>query len=219
MAKAIDREVLRHCDAVLDFHCGSWGAAFGMLHCGSDYPDPDLVKRVLEMAVAFGGPIIHVSEVAGVFPGPRSVLAYSATKLGKPGVAVEVNGAGFGAELEGRWTAEGVTGIKNVMRYLGILDEPLEKPKRILKHTKGVRVNPSVGGLLVPEREPEELGREVKKGELLGRIISPYTFEELERLESPCRGWLRYMARSYPIRPGDWAFGVACAEGAEWITP
>ena len=105
------------------------------------------------------------------------------------------------------------------MRYLGILAEPLEKPERILTYTWAPLVNPSIGGLLVPERDPDELGREVKKGELLGRIISPYTFEELERLEAPCDGWLRYMGRSYPIRPGDWAFGIAAAEGAEWVTP
>ena len=61
--------------------------------------------------------------------------------------------------------------------------------------------------------------REVKKGELLARIISPYTFEELQRLEAPSDGLLTLMARTYPVRPGDWAFGVADTSHPEsnWV--
>jgi predicted deacylase len=61
--------------------------------------------------------------------------------------------------------------------------------------------------------------REVTAGEVLGRIVSPYTHQVLEELTSPCDGWLVFLARSYPIRPGHWAFGVADASESEWITP
>jgi predicted deacylase len=219
MAKVIDREVLRNCDAVLDFHLSPWGSVMGIVLCGMDYPDPDMVRRCYEMALACGYSSVRKGKVVGVHPGPRSLAAYASAKLGIPSANVDVGGAGFGVELERNWLDHDIRAVKNVMRYLGILDEPLEKPDRILVYGQVLRANPSVGGLLVPERDPDELGREVEKGELLGRIISPYTFEELERLEAPCDGWLAYFARSYPIRPGDWAFGVACTEGAEWVTP
>ena len=68
-------------------------------------------------------------------------------------------------------------------------------------------------------QNPDKLQREVKQGELLGKIISPYTFEELERLEAPCDGWLKWVSRPYPVRPGEWALGIADADGAEWIKP
>ena len=70
------------------------------------------------------------------------------------------------------------------------------------------RVNPRAGGYLDPINPVEAFGREVRAGELLGRIISPFTFEVLEELVSPIAGWLGYWARNYPVRPGDWAYGV-----------
>ena len=53
----------------------------------------------------------------------------------------------------------------------------------------------------------------------LAKVISPYTFEELETLQSPAHGLLFYFARSYPVRPGDWAFGVIDLEDekTEWV--
>lgn len=219
MAKVVDREVLRHADAVLDFHLGPWGSAFGEVFYGVDFPDRELVRRCHEMGVAFGYPALGRGKVVEVFPGPRSLMGYSGTRLGIPALGVEIGGGGFSTELERGWTADLIRGIKNTMRHLAILDEPLEKPERILSYAQTLRANPTVGGLLMPEIEPDQLLRPVKRGELLGRVVSPYTFEEMERLESPCDGWLVYLARCYPVRPGMWGFGVADAEGAEWITP
>jgi predicted deacylase len=219
MVKAIDREVVQRCNAVIDFHLGPWGSCFGEVFYGIDYPDQDVVRRCREMGVAFGYPSLGCGKVVEVFPGPRSLMGYAGAKLGIPALGVEIGGAGFSVEQERGWWADAVRGIKNTMRHLGMLDQPLEKPDRILTYTRTVRVNPTVGGLLVPEREPDQLLREVKREEVLGRIISPYTFEELERLEAPCDGCLVYLARSYPVRPGHWAFGLADADGAEWITP
>jgi predicted deacylase len=54
----------------------------------------------------------------------------------------------------------------------------------------------------------DAFGREVRRGERLGRIISPLTFEVLEELISPGDGYLAYWARNYPVRPGDWCYGV-----------
>ena len=219
MAKLIDREVVQHCDALFDFHLGPWGSAFSEVFYGIDYPDQDVVRRCRELGIAFGHLSLGRGKVVEVFPGPRSLMGYAGAVLGIPALGVEIGGAGFSVEEERSWVTDTVRGIKNSMRHLGMLDEPLEKPERILTFTRTVRVNPTVGGLLVPEREPDQLLRKVKQNELLGRIISPYTFEELERLKAPCDGWLVYKARSYPVRPGHWAFGVADADGAEWITP
>jgi uncharacterized protein len=220
ITKVLDREVIRQTDVLLDFHPGMWGSAFSTVVYGADYPDRELAQRCHHLGVAFGHPSPGKGKLIQVFPGPRSMRAHAGITYGIPSLVVESGGAGFGIEREQRWTEDALRGIRNVMRHFGIVEsEPLEKPDRMLIYERTMRVNPSIGGLLLPERDPDEHLREVKQGELLGRVVSPYTFEELERLEAPCDGWLYYLARSYTIRPGHWAFGVISADGAEWVTP
>ncbi len=190
MAKVIDREVVRSCDALLDYHLGPWGAAFGTVVYGVDYADPELVARCERLGVAFGYDSLGEARVVGAFPGPRSLTGYAGSQLGIPGLAVEVGGAGFSAEEERGWAAANHRGIFNVMRHLGMLEGAPAKPERMLRYERVIRVNPTIGGLLVPEREPDTLLRAVQRGELLGRIISPYRFEELEQLVAPCDGYL-----------------------------
>jgi predicted deacylase len=62
-------------------------------------------------------------------------------------------------------------------------------------------------------REP----REVKKGEALGTIYSPYTFEELERIRSPCDGLIYACRVSGPVEPQSEVLAVADYEGSKWI--
>jgi uncharacterized protein len=220
ITKVIDREVLAQSDVLLDFHPGMWGSAFYAVLYGADYPDRELAQRCHNLGVAFGHRCLGKGKLIQVFPGPRSMRAHAGMKYGIPSLVVEIGGAGFGLEREQGWTNDALRGIRNVMRHLEMIDgEPLEKPERMLIYEHTARVNPTVGGLLLPERDPDELLREVRAGELLGRMVSPYTFEELERLVAPVDGWLYYIARSYTLRPGHWAYGVIAREGAEWITP
>jgi uncharacterized protein len=219
IAKVVSNEVVKHCDALLDFHPGPWGAAFAAVVTGSDFPDPGVTKKCREMAIAFGYSCVGTIKSMGVFPGPRSITSYASAVLGIPSAVAEIGGVGFSIEEERGWVDENVRGVKNVMRWMGIVHEPVTKPGRILLYSRTNRVNPTIGGLLVPEHDPDELLRKVTKGELLGRVVSPYTFEELERLESPADGFLFYLARTYPVRPGIWGFGVLDVKDTEWIDP
>ncbi len=214
LASTIAREVLQQSDGMLDFHQGLWGSSLTAVMHGTDFPDPGVVEGCRRMAKAFGWPCIHESKVMSVFPGPRSSVGYFGGVLGRPCIAVEIGGAGFGPELEEEWLEANVRGVTNVMKHLGILEGKPDLPERYLVWEKRWRVNPSVGGYLLPDVPPQMLLKEVQKGQLLGRVISPYTFEELERLEAPGRGILFYTARAYPVRPGDWAFGVVDLEDA-----
>lgn len=219
ITKVISAEVLSYCDAVMDFHLGPWGSAFYECFYGDDYPNPEVVRKSRSMALAFGMAMIGAGKVVTEFPGPRSLAGYAGTQLQIPSLGVELGGAGFGFELERTWTEEGVRGVRNIMRHMGILDEPLDRPhKRVLEAKgTGVRLDPPVGGLLIPEHEPEQHLRRVNKGELLGRVVSPHTFEELAEIISPIDGYLIYFARTYPIRPGHWTFGLHRAEDSAWI--
>ena len=69
------------------------------------------------------------------------------------------------------------------MRTLGMLDgEPTPQPEQIV--VRGITmVRPKTGGFLYTEAPP--LGEEIAGGAILGRMVSPYTFEELEVIPNP----------------------------------
>lgn len=212
MAAAITTEVLDKSDAMLDFHMGLWGASLTAVLVGTDYPADAVNAGSMELAKSFGFPCIHQAQVMSTFPGPRSSIGYFGGVLGKPSLGIEIGGAGFGPEWEERWLAANVDGTFNVLRHLDILAEAPQLPERYLVWSKRWRVNPGVGGYLVPSVEPNRLLGEVAGGEQLGRVLSPYSLDQIEELTAPGNGILFYTARSYPVRPGDWGFGVIDAD-------
>jgi hypothetical protein len=83
-----------------------------------------------------------------------------------------------------------------------------------------------VGGYLESLIEAEEIyaasplpGVNVTKGQLLGTLFDPYSFEEIERLISPCNGIVYMARRSGPAEAGSHAYGVIDIDAdAEWIS-
>lgn len=210
LAATITHQVLEQADALLDFHGGMWGAIQGAVMCGTDYPDREVSQRSHALAKAFGWPCICADKMLSRFS--KTSLGYFGGVLGRPCIGPEIGGTGFDRSLEETWIKAKLDGTINVMKHLGILDGEFPMPKRVLVYNKRWRVNPSRGGYLLPAVEPERLLTEVQKGELLARIISPYTLKEIERLEAPGHGILSSCTRARPVRPGDWAFGVADLE-------
>jgi uncharacterized protein len=220
IAAKISAVVLPHVNALLDFHFGMWGNYLGLMTYGADFPDPKVNTAVRNLAFAYGFPLLHRVNVVGGYPGPRSVMGYAGIKFGIPGIAAEVGGMGFGREMEEKMHNLNLKGVRNVMRHMGMLPEKPELADKYLDFTMNYRVDPSKGGLLKPVHDPDEPLREVKKGEVLARVLSPYTFEELEQLVSPCDGVLTLAPRTYMVRPGDWAFFVADTTHADskWVS-
>jgi hypothetical protein len=220
IASKLAKEVLANSDYLIDFHSFIWGSVLGATMAGTDFPDDNTVKECRAMAEAFGYPCIHLGKVMSVFPGPRSSFGYFGGVLGRPGIGVEIGGLGFDEELEQKWVGMNVTGTKNVMMHLDMLGGEPELPEEYLVFEKRWRVNPSVGGILTPRIPSDSLMREVEEDELLGEVVSPYSFEVLEELRSPGKGILFMSARMYPVRPGDWAFAVIDTEdeNTKWIS-
>lgn len=207
LARAIATEVMAPADALIDFHSGMWGATHGMVIQGIGFPDAGVNDACRAMARAFGWPSINENKfVQNV--STRTSSGYFAGVLGKPSITPEIGGSGFDRALEDVWIDAKVDGTLNVMKHMGILADKPATPEKYLVWQKHWWVNPSKGGYLVPAVQPERLNTDVAKGELLGTIVSPYSFEEIERLEAPGRGSIYYIGRPYPMRPGRWAFGV-----------
>jgi predicted deacylase len=219
IARVIAENVLPVVDCLADYHVGPWGSAMGVVSYGTD-GSADIVAKSEAMARAFGYPCIRALHRSSGFPGPRSLGGYAAAKLGIPNIGPSIGGPGFGDETEEVWLGENIQGILNVMGHLGMVDRPKHPASRIFRfHTRGIRVVPSVGGIIFPEPAGRTLLREVQAGEVLGRVVSPYSFQEVQVLKSPVDGILFGVCRQYPVRPGDWAFFVAetAGEGSEWV--
>jgi predicted deacylase len=218
IARTLTESVLEKADYLIDFHSGAWGHTTGTVSYGVDF-DESVVQQSRELAFAFGYPCVKAGKVATSFPGPCSTCGYAGTVLKIPCLLADVGGVGFAGPLEEAWIKKGLDGIRNVMIHLGMLDGQPQLPEQYLVWRKRWRVNPSVAGYLEPEIPPDALMSEVQEGQVLGRVISPYTFEVLETLTAPGDGILYMIARPYPVRPGDFCYGVIDLHDSttEWI--
>lgn len=208
LAKAITEHVLKRCQYLIDMHLGLWASSFFTVAWPKDLPTPDQVRQAGVMAQAFGCPMVLHRTIMH-FPGPRSAIGYAGVNLGVVPLVAEIGGAGFAPELEEQWIEMVVGGVMSAMRAIGMLPGEPIRLERYLHYNRHVRVNPSVAGYLLPEIGPEALMRDVEPGAVAGRVISPYSFEELEVLRAPVKGAWALVSRPYPVRPGYWAFGVA----------
>jgi hypothetical protein len=70
--------------------------------------------------------------------------------------------------------------------------------------------------MLHPQIGLEQLGKEVAGGTLLGRVISPYTFETLEEIRAPFDRGVMILLRGGMMRvqPGDYGYMVANLDSA-----
>jgi predicted deacylase len=219
LATSLANEVFASTDYLLDFHSGIWGSTMGSSILATDYTDPKTNEQSLDLGLAFGNPLIFAARMVGSFPGPRSAQGYAGEVLGIPCSGSMVGGAGFDTKDEEAWHAMNLRGIRNVMIRLGILPGVMELPEKYLLYEMVHRSNPTSGGLLLPQRNPETFGREVNEGEILGTVVSPFSFDVLDELKAPVDGYLAYWSRIYPVRPGDWAYGVIPKDHPEtrWV--
>ena len=210
IARVITDEVLAKTTHLIDFHPGPFGSAWMQVVVGRDLPG-HLPKRSEEMARAFGVTAISRAQQLGVLPGPRSASAYAGVTFGVPSIIAEVGGLGFDDRLERRWREQNIQGVLGVMRHLGMLDGPpaREGSAEFLFFMRDWIVRPTTSGLLIPVIEPDRLATRVEQGEVLARVVSATTFEELETLSAPRDGVLFCVARSYPVQPHNYAYGAA----------
>lgn len=75
------------------------------------------------------------------------------------------------------------------------------------------------GGLFVPEVGFDRLGKTVKGGTVLARVISAHTFEELDVFKAPFEDTVMIMMRGElsRVNPGDYAYILGDLSSAEVI--
>jgi hypothetical protein len=207
LAKKITEQILRPSQYLIDLHHGIWGSTWFTIVYPTDLPDPGVTRAADLMAHAFGHPILHPQAMAEP-QAKRSAAWYAGTHLGVAPIIVEIGGAGFDRAFEESWIEANVTGMLSVMRALRMLDGEPTFLDRYLHYRKYIGLQPAVAGYLLPEIGPEMLGKESPARTVAGRVVSPYTLEEIEVISTPVRCVWANVARPYPVRPGSWAYGV-----------
>jgi predicted deacylase len=112
-----------------------------------------------------------------------------AARIGIPGIQPELGNGGDWSARGEEYIEGNIRGITNVMKHLGMTDG---KPEGVPKKWEVYAVYSSAkdlaakhGGIWTPKRK---LGSQVKKGDILGTITSPFTGELLQELKAPIDG-------------------------------
>ena len=124
----------------------------------------------------------------------QSTLAHSLNCMGVPTLVVEM---GVGMRITRNYGDGLVNGILNLMNHMGIWEGEAEPVKEsILSSDGGVEfLNAEAAGVFLPEATH---GQQLRKGDLVGRIIDPLTGNINHSVISPCDGML-FTLREYPM--------------------
>lgn len=177
-------QVVRHCDALVDMHTGSFDR-INLPQVRADLRIP----HVLEFTRGFGAtPVLHS-------PGSRGMLRVAATQAGIPSVTFEVGGPG---ELEPREIDAGVQALLTLVHKLGMVrDSPAwAEPQAIFYESRWVRADR--GGMLISD---VALGERVQRGQRIGLIVDPLENTEHDIVAS-VSGRVIGMALNQVVLPG-----------------
>lgn len=196
MAFSLFREVIVHCDALVDFHTGSFDRS-NLPQVRGDLRN----DRVVAFTRGFGAtPVLHS-------PGARGMLRLAATDHDIPAVTFEV-GAPY--RLEPDKIDAGVQAVKTLMHQMGMTPHfrLWSEPQATFYESKWVRVDD--GGMLFSS---VELGDRVREGQRLGKVIDPIRNREFE-ITAPFAGRVIGMALNQVVLPGFAAYhlGVETTE-------
>jgi predicted deacylase len=196
LAALIVREFLDKIDVLID------------IHAGGRMPTVDYVYifNHEELSRAFGSKLLYRPQ-GGVSLGTIYGGTLSSVSLdrGIPTVTLEIGG---GLIDQAPFVARGVSGLHNMLRVLGALPGAASARADQVTLSQIRIVRPSQGGFLHTEAPP--LGEPIGEGDVLGRVVSPYSFEELEVIRNPVRdGWmvLAHLSRNL-VQPGDYGYMV-----------
>jgi len=188
--------------------------AYADFHTGTDRPTVDYtyINNDEGLSRAFGTKILfrpQVGKSGPVFDGTTKSVT---EQRGVPSCTIELGG---GLVDQAPYVERGTAGIINMMRYLGMLDEDtVPTPGQIVVRGMAT-IYPTQGGFLHTEAPP--LGERIAGGAVLGRVVSPYTFEELEVIRNPIADGVMILSHltTNLVQPGDFGYMVGDLEGCE----
>lgn len=244
MAAVLWNEVIKRCDYLIDYHdgtgaCDELPVAFpqgfpadaaagvgGDTAGASDLAGADGVgdasaptveltpeymrsmnEKIRDLAIAWGSQVIWWRE------GPMNPTMLSGA-CALNGIVPLVIEAGGGSRLD--FTVDqAVDCTLNILKHLKMIDGEPVLPKRQIMVDHYVVYRSRAGGYYLPEPDIA-LGVEVKKGQLLGRVIDPVTSEVREECRSPVNGLVISRRLKLPINPGGYIAHIADTDRVIW---
>jgi predicted deacylase len=193
MAHGFFNDIVRRCDALVDFHTGSFQRS-NLPQIRADLTNPE----VLEFTRGFGNTLVLHSA------GARGMLRLAAVGSGIPAVTFEVGAPHF---LEEEHIAPAADAIRSLMHRMAMLESEEHAGKAadttpIYEDSSWVRTN--AGGFLFGA---VRLGQTVKPGEALGYVVDPITSRRSEIL-APFPGRILGMSLNQQVLPGYAAFHI-----------
>ncbi len=203
IAHAIFDGVVRHCDALVDFHSGSFHRS-SLAQVRGDFTTP----TVRALAVGLG------AAVALHQPGLDGTLRREATRRTIPAVLYE---SGESLRLQEAAIEEAERAVLRLLDHLGMRPDAARNNRpdapELFFDAQWVRVNH--GGIFVPA---VELGAAVERGTVLATIFDPLG-EQRADLRAPAAGRVLGMALPQVVLPGFAAFHVGNRDATLPTTP
>lgn len=190
IAYSFFKEVVSHCDALVDLHTGSFHRT-NLPQLRADITNP----QVVELTQGFGSTVVLHSV------GAPGTLRRAAVDADIPAVTLE---AGESMRLQDDAVAHGVKGIQTLMSKMHMIDSFSfwGDPEPVYYNSIWVRA--SQGGILFSD---VELGDKVDRDDLLGVVTDPITNIKAE-IKSPNDGQVIGMALNQVVLPGFAAFHI-----------
>ncbi len=140
----------------------------------------------------------------------RGTLTAIAEAMGKLCVVPEIGGAILDVDYFDRAVARMVNMLKVVDVFAGT--PHTEGPRVVVR--KGASLRPSHGGTFIPIAGLDVLGKSVSQGTVLGRVVSPYDFEQLDEIVAPFarKEVMQVRNRISKVHPGEYAYMIGDGE-------
>jgi hypothetical protein len=184
IAHSFFNDVLTHCQALVDFHTGSFDRK-NLPQVRGDLRIP----AVLEFSRGFGATAVLHS------PGARGMLRRAAVERGIPAITFEV---GSPMRLEPAEIDHAVQALHTLLHKMGMTHSfrIWAEPQALFYAAKWVRSD--AGGMLFSE---VNLGDRVRVGQRLGKVVDPVQNSE-RAIVSPVQGKVIGMALNQIVLPG-----------------
>ncbi|MCD6481140.1 MAG: succinylglutamate desuccinylase/aspartoacylase family protein [Thermoplasmata archaeon] len=153
----------------------------------------------IRVVPGYNPPIEHAralgTEVLFYHEGHPGMLNVAAGKRGIPIVCFEIGEAG---RIDEYFIEAGVKGVKNFMRYIGMLPGKVEIPENQILLKDYMEINSSIGGIFYSK---VKAGDVVRERQIIGMVKSPFTGEK-RNIYAPKNGFVLGIRSQPLVRPG-----------------
>jgi predicted deacylase len=198
LARSIFDEVIARADVLIDLHGGDLVEA---LEPFTIYQASPVEEQARALAVAFGLPYVVRQERGTDLDGMTTAAA---ADVGIPAIIAEAGGRG---QLEEEAVKLLVDGVRNALRHLQMLPEPLQPPSAEMQSVGSfVWLRCRNAGWWEADVAP---GDEVRETQSLGRVHNLFG-DVLEEIQAPRDGVILFLTTSAAVGDGGLLLGLGC---------